>query len=278
MYRFVVPLALLGAFLAAPASAGTRSYRAVGTVTQVLGDPALLTFVVAAGDPIVIDFTYDEATPDLVPTVGTIGNYEVLEYIVRIAGRSSQFFLDPRIAIQAGATNPNLWGARACFNPCNEPFQNLARVNLFFPPDTIPTDALTPPPAPAGAQVQFGMFSRGDTPDAEAFVIASLSALQEVVPTDTDGDGVDDTTDNCRLVANPSQLDADLDGYGNRCDGDLNNSGSVNAADLALFRLAFASSDPVANLDGEGSVNAADLAILRLLFGSPPGPSGVRGQ
>jgi len=278
MRRLWIPAALLAALLAAPASAETRSYRAVGTVTQVIGDPALLTFTVAAGDPIVMDFTYDDATPDLLPTFPTLANYAVLEYIVRIGGRSSQFFIDPRIAIQAGATDPNLWGARACFNPCNEPFNNQARVNLFLPPDTFASDALTTPPDPAGAQVQFGLFSRGDTAGSEAFVVAELASLEEIVPTDTDGDGVDDAIDNCRLVPNTAQLDADQDGYGNRCDGDLNNSGSVNAADLALFRVAFASTDPVANLDGEGSVNAEDLAILRTLFGRPPGPSGVRGE
>lgn len=35
---------------------------------------------------------------------------------------------------------------------------------------------------------------------------------------DSDGDGIDDSTDNCLLVENPSQLDADGDGLGNACD------------------------------------------------------------
>lgn len=41
-----------------------------------------------------------------------------------------------------------------------------------------------------------------------------------VVKIDTDGDGVPDGEDNCRLVANPNQADSNNDGVGNACDGD----------------------------------------------------------
>jgi PKD domain/Thrombospondin type 3 repeat len=37
-------------------------------------------------------------------------------------------------------------------------------------------------------------------------------------PTDTDGDGVPDASDNCPAVPNPDQADADTDGLGNACD------------------------------------------------------------
>src|SRR5690606_18874560 len=99
--------------------------------------------------------------------------------------------------------------------------------------------------------------------------------FEGAAPADTDGDGVPDHLDNCIEVANPDQRDTDGDGYGNRCDGDLNNDGNVNFIDLAIFRAAFGTTDPHADLDGNGNVNFIDLAIFQSMFGSPPGPSGL---
>ncbi len=52
-----------------------------------------------------------------------------------------------------------------------------------------------------------------------------------------------------------------------QCIGDLDNSGAVNAADLALLLGQWGGSGS-ADLDGSGSVNAADLAILLGAWGS----------
>jgi CSLREA domain-containing protein len=105
----------------------------------------------------------------------------------------------------------------------------------------------------------------------------STSEFSFQVPYDRDADGTFDPFDNCTLVSNPSQLDADDDGYGNLCDGDLNNSsGLVNAVDLSIFRQRLGTVNPVADLNGSGGVvNATDLAIFRALLGKPPGPSGL---
>jgi len=95
------------------------------------------------------------------------------------------------------------------------------------------------------------------------------------LPTDSDGDGIPDDSDNCTLIANPDQFDGDGDGYGNRCDGDLNNNGVTNAQDYAIFRSRLGSADAAADLNNNGTVNAQDYAIFRTLLGAPPGPSGL---
>jgi hypothetical protein len=98
---------------------------------------------------------------------------------------------------------------------------------------------------------------------------------------DADADGVADVLDNCTLVANPGQLDTDNDGYGNICDADLNNSGTVTTADYGLLRSvlgqAATASATAANADmnGSGTVTTADYGLLRARLGTTPGPSGL---
>jgi hypothetical protein len=102
-----------------------------------------------------------------------------------------------------------------------------------------------------------------------------VATVTVLVLDDVDGDGITASLDNCRTVANPDQRDTDGDGYGNLCDGDLNNDGQVNFADLSVFRTRFMTSNPDADFNGDGIVNFADLARFRQLFGAPPGPSGL---
>ena len=101
------------------------------------------------------------------------------------------------------------------------------------------------------------------------------------VAADADGDGIPDSSDNCTLVSNPTQLDANGDGYGNICDADLNNSGLVTTADFGILRSVLnqsASASPTAaaaDLNGSGTVTTADFGILRARLNTAPGPSGL---
>jgi acyl dehydratase len=96
---------------------------------------------------------------------------------------------------------------------------------------------------------------------------------------DDDGDGVASLFDNCTAVTNSDQLDTNGDGYGNLCDGDLNNDGATNTLDLNLYKLAHRSAlgdanyDPDADFNGDGLINTLDLNIYKGLHRLPPGPS-----
>jgi len=116
----------------------------------------------------------------------------------------------------------------------------------------------------------------GHTGNFTVRVASGDGASQQVAltETDTDRDGVPDSRDNCRTVANSNQRDSDSDGYGDVCDADANNDGIVNSVDLALVTGAFGGRGPNrADLNGDGFINALDLAQVRRLFGQRPGPS-----
>ncbi|MBM2819992.1 MAG: type sorting protein [Nitrosarchaeum sp.] len=65
-------------------------------------------------------------------------------------------------------------------------------------------------------------------------IITSLvpaALATELPPPDIDFDGVPNNADNCPLVANPDQLDTDLDGFGDACDPDIDGDGVANLND-----------------------------------------------
>ena len=131
----------------------------------------------------------------------------------------------------------------------------------------------------AGIGASAGAQSASIAVGAHDFVLYELAA--SALTPEYDADGVPDTVDNCKLVANPTQLDGDGDGYGNACDADLNNSGAVTTADLGILSSVLggtASSSATAakaDLNGSGTVTTADLAILRAALGTAPGPSAL---
>ncbi len=61
--------------------------------------------------------------------------------------------------------------------------------------------------------------------------IELVQATGACVGTDTDKDGIVDSSDNCPTVANKSQLDTDKDGKGDACDTDDDNDGDLDTKD-----------------------------------------------
>jgi hypothetical protein len=165
----------LAVILASPASAGIRAWRAEGHVQSVAGTTSLLPLPAQAGDAFAIEFRFDSEEPDLSADPG-VGGYPLLAFSVSIAGSTLDF---PAGGIQVDTDGAfNLWGVSACLLPCGEAPLDEARLNFYFPPDTIASDALTDPPGAAGTtSVQFGMFSNGLPDPGEASLDATLESL-----------------------------------------------------------------------------------------------------
>ncbi len=98
---------------------------------------------------------------------------------------------------------------------------------------------------------------------------------------DQDGDGVDDPLDNCLVVSNTDQRDTNFDGFGNICDRDYDQDGTVGLTDYGIFKASFGRllGDPAYNPDvdatGTGAVGLLDFGMFKLNFGGVPGPSGL---
>ena len=97
-------------------------------------------------------------------------------------------------------------------------------------------------------------------------------------------DGVPDSTDNCVLVPNgplmqtascTAQEDADLDGFGNPFDLDVNNNGAVDLIDLSNNFLTQGAVGTAHDYNCNGAVDLLDLSESFLRQGEIPGPSGL---
>ena len=108
---------------------------------------------------------------------------------------------------------------------------------------------------------------------------------------DTDSDGIPDTTDNCPTVANPSQVNADAantaanrpgaDAFGDACDGDIDGDGYSNAQEAALVpgKNPNAYCDIMrADVDSDRAVTILDMTLVagQFLANVPPAPERLK--
>jgi hypothetical protein len=97
---------------------------------------------------------------------------------------------------------------------------------------------------------------------------------------DTDGDGVPDAFDNCGVPNGPAlggcsaQENGDGDAFGDSCDADYNQSGTVNTLDFGPFFTDFVAGVPGAGITDancDGVVNTLDFGpfFTQFVKGTP---------
>ena len=126
---------------------------------------------------------------------------------------------------------------------------------------------------------------------AGAVAVVGVSGSLAGSSPDNDGDGVFNLVDNCVNAGNPPsggatepQQDFDLDGFGQQCDADYDNSGgTVNVTDFNFFISCFNASAALGNpfpvvgssagvdcnnmdMDSTGTINTTDFNFFIGLF------------
>ncbi len=182
----------------------------------------------------------------------------------------------------------------------------FAALVAEYPASEVDVGALGP-----GGIARFVLPTDPDQPLALSDTTFGFGVGAATVLADEDGDGWPDAYDNCVALPNPRQGDADGDGFGNRCDADLDGDRLVTATDVARvagcegadllahapliepaglggrvyppnpcdgypFEVCpynLARGCVTADLDEDGLVGAADVAFAEAARGMPPGPS-----
>jgi DNA-binding beta-propeller fold protein YncE len=96
---------------------------------------------------------------------------------------------------------------------------------------------------------------------------------------DGDGDGACDIIDNCSSTPNATQLDGDLDGFGDVCDCDFSGSADLvcSIGDFSLFASKLGTLVPPTNsefdMSPDGMVAIGDFSVFAGQMGGLPGPA-----
>jgi len=85
---------------------------------------------------------------------------------------------------------------------------------------------------------------------------------------DADGDGIFDSLDNCLLKPNPTQVDSDKDGYGNRCDADYPLPALDPGDDCKQLIDPETGKGKLEPTGGDGKVGSPDFTTFARAFGT----------
>ena len=164
----------------------------------------------------------------------------------------------------------NLSEGAAYGNTVNVPSTEVPSLNLVEPNDADNSYLMQKleGTAQSGQQMPYGGPYLNST--LRQLVRDWIDAGAQNITTDTDGDGLEDDSDNCASVANADQLDTDSDGLGNACDDDDDGDGVADTADafpLDVAETLDTDSDGTGNNedtddDGDTIVDTADVFPL----------------
>jgi hypothetical protein len=171
-------------------------------------------------------------------------------------------------------------------------FVNNQPLNLTLHEDPDgDSDELSIPPLPVGEHTIRVEISDGATTVSDQSC-CELTVAPLPPDLDSDGDGVPDTTDNCRYTRNLSQQDSGSinsstrDGIGDACQcGDLTGDGIVDSQDLRLYKSVLQETTPIGmptpelcDLNGDHVCSAKDITTLtQLLTAAETGSAAPRG-
>ncbi len=204
---------------------------------------------------------FDPATGSVTPmapmpiTLARFGTATDGRYIYVTGGTNNDFWRTPKDTVLRYDTVENTWASL--------PDRQLAQAKVAAAAVFVPGMGLF---SPNGGFINLdepgGMFG----PPFEAMDENAFLTIEDL--TDSDGDNIPDSEDNCRMTVNPRQLDTDQDGYGNACDCDLNNDNTVDVSDFTQLRGYWGQSEPVADFNGDGLIDHSDFMIFRTHWGN----------